>query len=170
MTASGRMEDCCSSSRTRISGQPFFPKFQSQAWHTDDRTGHTLAEPEPGVPINPDPVDPLPTETLPDGLVRIVAAMVNSKESPEREWVFLLNTSDRALALDGWALADKQKAKMPLTGTIDAGAIVKVNVRPPVTLSNKGGIITVLNNNGLKVHGVAYTRDQANHPGWTVVF
>lgn len=145
-------------------------KFQSQSWHTDDRTGHTLAEPEPGTPVNPDPVRPEPTETLPDGLVRIVAAMVNSKETPEKEWVLLLNTSDRAIALDGWTIADKQKARQPLGGTLEAGAILKVEIRPPVALSNQGGIISVINAGGLKVHGVSYTREQAANPGWTVVF
>jgi hypothetical protein len=96
--------------------------------------------------------------------------MVNPKQSPEKEWVFILNTSDRAIPLDGWSLADKQKAKMPLTGTLDAGAVLRVEIRPPVALSNKGGIISLLNQNGLKVHGVSYTREQANQPGWTVVF
>ena len=147
-----------------------FLKFQSQSWHTDDVTGHTLSVPEPGEPVNPHPIAPQPTETLPDGLVRIVAAMVNSKESPEREWVHILNASDRAISLDGWQLADKQKAKMPLGGTLGPGATVRVDVQPPVALSNKGGIITLLNQNGLKVHGVSYTKQQANQPGWTIVF
>jgi uncharacterized protein YukJ len=149
-----------------------FLKFQSQSWHTDDHTGHTTVvnEPDPEEPTNPDPVHPQPTENLPDGLVRIVAAMVNSKESPEKEWVFLVNRSDRSLSLDGWQLADKQKAKMPLSGTFDPGAILKIDIVPPVALSNKGGIITVLNSNGLKVDGVSYTRGQANQPGWTIVF
>jgi len=147
-----------------------FLKFQSQAWHTDDRTGHTLAVPGPEDPINPDPVNPQPTDILPDGLVRIVAAMVNSKESPEKEWVFLLNTSDRVISLAGWQLADKQKANLPLSGALDPGAILRVEIKPPVALSNKGGIITLLNDQGLKVHGVSYTRAQANQPGWTIVF
>lgn len=147
-----------------------FLKFQSQSWHTDDRTGHTLNVPDPEEPINPDPVSPQPTDTLPDGLVRIVAAMVNSKESPETEWVFLLNTSDRVISLAGWQLADKQKAKLPLSGALDPGAILRVEIKPPVALSNKGGIITLLNDQGLKVHGVSYTRAQANQPGWTIVF
>ncbi len=147
-----------------------FLKFQSQSWHTDDVTGHTLSVPEAGEPVNPDPIAPQPTETLPDGLVRIVAAMVNSKESPEREWVHILNASDRVISLDGWQLADKQKAKMPLGGTLDPGATVRVDVQPPVALSNKGGIITLLNQDGLKVHGVSYTKQQANQPGWTIVF
>ncbi|SFH42574.1 Uncharacterized protein YukJ [Nitrosospira sp. Nsp14] len=147
-----------------------FLKFQSQSWHTDDVTGHTLSVPEAGEPVNPDPIAPQPTETLPDGLVRIVAAMVNSKESPEREWVHILNASDRVISLDGWQLADKQKAKMPLGGMLDPGATVRVDVQPPVALSNKGGIITLLNQDGLKVHGVSYTKQQANQPGWTIVF
>ena len=131
-----------------------FLKFQSQSWHTDDRTGHTLTVPG----------------EHPDGLVRIVAAMVNSKGSPEKEWVFLLNTSDRAVPLTGWELADKQKARLRLHGTLDGGAILKVDIKPPVALSNKGGTITLLNDRGLKVHGVSYTREQANQPGWTIVF
>jgi uncharacterized protein YukJ len=147
-----------------------FLKFQSQSWHTDDKTGHTITSPAPGEPTNPDPIQPVPTEMLPDGLVRIVAAMVNSKESPEKEWVLLVNTADRAIPLEGWAIADKQKAKMPLKGTLDPGGALKVDIQSPVALSNKGGIITLLNANGLKVHGVAYTKQQANNPGWTIVF
>jgi uncharacterized protein YukJ len=147
-----------------------FLKFQSQSWHTDDRTGHTLAEGEEGEPRNPDPITPQPTEALPDGLVRIVSAMVNSIESPEKEWVTILNASDRAISLAGWQLADKQKAKMPLSGTIEPGGTLRIDIQPPVALSNKGGIITLLNQNGLKVHGVSYTRQQANQPGWTIVF
>ena len=104
------------------------------------------------------------------GLVRIVAALVNSKLSPEKEWVYLLNASDRTLTLAGWQLADKQKAKMPLSGTLEPGAMLRVDVQAPMVLSNKGGIITLLDQNGLKVHGVSYTKDQASRPGWTIVF
>jgi hypothetical protein len=37
-------------------------------------------------------------------------------------------------------------------------------------LSNKGGIITLLNDDDLKVDGVSYTKAQASNPGWTIVF
>lgn len=145
-----------------------FLKFQSQGWHTDDATGHTIGNGAGNA--NPNPTIPQPTESLPDGLIRIVAAMVNSKQSPEKEWVHLLNASDRVISLNGWHLADKQKMKMPLSGQLDPSAAVRVDIQPPVTLSNKGGIITLLNQNGLKVHGVSYTKQQANQPGWTIVF
>jgi hypothetical protein len=59
---------------------------------------------------------------------------------------------------------------MPLTGTLEPGGALKVTIQPPVALSNKGGIITLLNADGLKVHGVSYTAAQANQPGWTIVF
>ena len=42
-TASGRTAGCCCTSRTRTSGWRVFLAFQSQAWHTDDVTGHALA-------------------------------------------------------------------------------------------------------------------------------
>jgi hypothetical protein len=37
-------------------------------------------------------------------------------------------------------------------------------------LGNSGGIITLLNAEGLKVHGVAYTKEDARREGWTIVF
>jgi hypothetical protein len=150
-----------------------FLAFQSQAWHTDDRTGDALAgPPQPGEDEGwkiPRPGE-LPTEDVPDGLVRIVGALINSAVSPERESVTLLNASNRAISLAGWQLADKQKSKMPLAGTLEAGQTVRVDVRAPMVLSNKGGIITLLDERGRKVDGVSYTKDQARHVDWTIVF
>jgi uncharacterized protein YukJ len=37
-------------------------------------------------------------------------------------------------------------------------------------LSNKGGIITLLDKKGVKVHGVSYTRTRAREEGWTILF
>jgi uncharacterized protein YukJ len=153
-----------------------FLKFQSQSWHTDDKTGHQLAAPAPVPAPGPTPgplppvVPPLPTEHEPDGLVRIVAALVNPVESPERELVTLINTAPHAISLDGWALLDTQKARLALKGTLKPGATTTVQVASPFALSNKGGAISVVNEKGLKVHGVAYTREQARNPGWTLVF
>lgn len=148
-----------------------FLKFQSQTWHTDDVTGHRIGAPSPGEPPGPEPVTPpVPTAEEPHGLVRIVAALVNSIESPEVETVTLLNTSPRSISLDGWAVADKMKNRQPLGGSLDAGEVRRITVQPPVQLSNKGGIITLLDEQGLKVDGVSYTKAQASNPGWTIVF
>jgi hypothetical protein len=152
-----------------------FMKFQSQSWHTDDATGHPLdlaggGPPSNGPSDNRIPPDHIPTEDRPDGLVRIVAALVNDVNSPERETVTLLNTSDRDIDLAGWKLADKMKNKMALSGKIPRGGTVLVEVAAPVALSNKGGIITLLDDRGVKIDGVSYTKEQARTPGLTLVF
>ena len=148
-----------------------FLKFQSQGWHTDDKTGHKIGPTEPVLPPEfPTHPPPLPTSDDPQGLVRIVAALVNSVQSPEVEIVTLVNASPREISLEGWALMDTQKNKQKLTGKLNAGEARAIRVGKPVALSNKGGIITILDETGLKVDGVSYTKAQASNPGWTIVF
>ena len=151
-----------------------FLKFQSQGWHTDDRTGHKIGPEEPVGPITPQPRPPqprpLPTSEDPQGLVRIVAALVNSVQSPEVEVVTLLNASPRDMDLQGWTLMDNQKNKQKLSGKLKPGEARAFRVEKPVALSNKGGIITIIDETGLKVDGVSYTKAQAQNPGWTIVF
>jgi uncharacterized protein YukJ len=133
-----------------------FLAFQSQAWHTDDATGHALAD--------------VPTPAV-DLVVRIVGALVNPVgPGPERETVTLLNASPSRIDLSGWQIADKLKNKHALTGSLAAGATLVVTLPPTVQLGNNGGIITLLNKQGLKVDGVSYTQEQARREGWTVVF
>lgn len=150
-----------------------FLKFQSQAWHSDDGDGSTIIPPDPEHPGEPHaPIDPnhIPPFDVPDGMIRIIAAYVNDVRSPERETVTLLNTADVAVDLKGWQIKDKQKAAQSLSGSIEAGATTVVRIKTPVTLSNKGGIITLLDAKGVKVHGVSYTKQQASQPGRTIPF
>jgi uncharacterized protein YukJ len=131
-----------------------FLAFQSQAWHTDDTTGHASTV------VNGT-----------DQIVRIVGALVNPVgPAPEHETVTLLNASPNDVNLNGWQIADRLKRKHPLAGTLAAGATTVVALPPTVQLGNKGGIVTLLNDQGLKVDGVAYTQEQANTEGWTIVF
>jgi uncharacterized protein YukJ len=137
-----------------------FLAFQSQAWHTDDATGHAMTEP-----------GPLPGPTEPDRVARIVGALVNPVgPAPEPETVTLLNASPDPVELTGWALMDRLKNGKSLSGTIAAGGTLTVSVEPPVQLGNKGGIITLLDERGLKVDGVSYTEQQTQREGWTLVF
>jgi hypothetical protein len=143
-----------------------FLKFQSQAWHTDDVTGHALPETTPVEDTSPE----IDTQE-PDLVVRIVAALVNpTGGAPEKETVTLLNTSPKSINLDGWKIADKMKHKHALSGSLKAGATLTVTLPQSVQLGNKGGIITLLDKDGLKIHGVSYTQEQAKAEGWTVVF
>ncbi|MGZ4613441.1 MAG: DUF2278 family protein [Kineosporiaceae bacterium] len=132
-----------------------FLAFQSQAWHTDDTTGHAL----PDVPVgNP--------------RVRVLAALINPVgPAPEHETVLLLNASPQAVDLIGWRIADAQQRTCPLPeGRLDPGDTLWIEVGDGVQLGNKGGTITLLDERGLKVHGVAYTADQADAEGWTLTF
>ena len=53
---------------------------------------------------------------------------------------------------------------------IRAGATATFTLSVDVPLSNDGGLITLLDAAGLKVHGVSYTKAQVARQGWTVVF
>ena len=152
-----------------------FLRFQSQAWHTDDVTGHAITIATSGPPSDSMPAvrlgpNTLPTSDRPDGLIRIVAALVNDTDSPERESITLLNTSNRDISLKGWKIADQQKNKMLLDGSIGPGETKSIPIAAPVSLSNSGGIITLLDEGGLKVDGVSYTHAKVLHPGWTLTF
>lgn len=144
-----------------------FLAFQSQAWHTDDRTGHTI----PATPEVPDPTEPGGGE--PDGNVRILAALVNPPgEDPGLERVTLLNTTPQTIDLNGWAIADKNKKKSLLKGPkLAPGAAMQITLpKDGAQLSNDGGIISLLNASGIKIHGVSYTKPDAARQGWTIVF
>jgi uncharacterized protein YukJ len=136
-----------------------FLAFQSQAWHTDDVTGHALLE---------HPPVPRPGTTA----VRILAARVNpSGPAPEDETVLLLNASPQPVDLTGWRLADRlMRTRQLPAGVLAAGATLLVHVGDDVQLGNKGGAITLLDHDGLKVDGVAYTADQGGREGWTLTF
>jgi hypothetical protein len=132
----------------------FFLAFQSQAWHTDDDTGRQLSEIERGGP---------------DGQVKIIGALVNPVgPAPEAETVTLLNVSPQDVDLSGWRIADRLKNEMVLPQQVlAAGDTARISVLPPAQLGNRGGLITLLDPDGLKVDGAAYTEVQARE-GWTV--
>jgi uncharacterized protein YukJ len=136
-----------------------FLAFQSQAWHTDDQTGHAIS-------------DPGPEPTAADRRLRIVAALVNPHgPAPEVETVTLLNAGPDDVDLAGWSIADQAKRRLVLdSAALPAGDAVRIFLAPPVQLGNRGGLITLLDPDGLKVDGVAYTKGQASAEGWSLVF
>ncbi|UCF91845.1 MAG: DUF2278 family protein [Desulfobacterales bacterium] len=70
------------------------------------------------------------------------------------------------------ALADKNKRRHPLDGiALEPGAVTTVTLPgTTIQLSNQGGIITLLNSDGLKVHGVQYNKNEVSEQGRTIVF
>jgi uncharacterized protein YukJ len=136
-----------------------FLAFQSQAWHTYDQTGHAIAAP------GPEP-------QAADRRVRIVAVLVNpTGPAPERETVTLLNASPVDIDLAGWSILDHADRRLVLDGgVLAAGDAARVVLAPPVQLGNRGGLVTLLDPDGLKVDGIAYTKAQASTEGWSLVF
>jgi uncharacterized protein YukJ len=169
-----------------------FLKFQSQTWHTDDQTGNRIDTNSSGTAgsapgkrgksnkrrnkhqqKNQQSLLPgIDVSTLmpePDGLVRIVAAVVHP-DSTTPETVTLLNCSPEAVNLEGWSIANRVKKKQSLTGTLAAGETLQVKLEAGFRLSDAGGIITLLNDQQLKVDGVSYTQDDSKSVGWSIVF
>jgi uncharacterized protein YukJ len=143
-----------------------FLAFQSQAWHTDDQTGHALPTPRPGPTPTPMPGDR-------DGQVRIIAALVNPKdEDPGRESVTLINATPATVDLTGWTLADTNKKRSPIPAkTLAPGETLQIVLDGKgAQLSNQGGIISLLDEQGIKIDGVSYTKTAAKKQGWFLVF
>jgi hypothetical protein len=115
---------------------------------------------------------PAQDQWAPDLTVRIVAALVNpTGPAPEAETVTLLNASPQAVDLTGWSILDREKRRLVLdAGSLAAGDTIRVLLRAPVALGNRGGLISLLDPDGLKVDGVAYTKAQAEGEGWSLVF
>ena len=91
---------------------------------------------------------------------------------PGKESIVLMNISPNEIDLDGWSLKDKNKRKHLLTNLrLKAGQVVTISLTgEDIQLSNKGGIITLLNTEGVKIHGVSYTKEQTQQQGWMIVF
>lgn len=137
-----------------------FLAFQSQCWHSDDRTGHRLPECDAIIPPK-----------IESG-VQIVAALVNPEgDDAGNETVTLINLSPKMIDLSGWFIADKNKNRSMIANLVlspGATGVVKLDGQG-AQLGNSGGIITLLNPSGIKYHGVSYTKEQARS-GWTVLF
>jgi uncharacterized protein YukJ len=151
-----------------------FLAFQSQSWITDSKGHATTVTPQPQPTPTPQPVphptpQPVPPPIVPPS-VRIIAALANSIEDPEIETVTLINTAPQEVDLSGWVFADKQQHHFALSGKLAAGSSVRVTIAKPMELSNKGGTITLLDAGGKVVDNVSYTKQQAQKPGWSIVF
>lgn len=142
-----------------------FLAFQSQTIHTDDQTGHRVEKVSLGN---------LSTENdLHKGKVFIIAASVNPPGSDlGNEKIILLNVSDSPIDLEGWSILDDRKQKDFIRNTIlQANNTIVIRLTGNgARLLNRGGLITLLDSEGLKVDGVSYTKKHAEKEGWLMRF
>ena len=161
-----------------------FTAFASQAMHTDEVHGHAL----PGSPTfaahlghrapSPHAAPPPEMPLEPDLRVVISGALVNPvgvenrpSSTGQPETVYLMNRSETGLSLAGWRILNKLDEARELAGDawLSPGAVLAVPMTG-VVLSNRGGTITLLDRNGLKVDGVSYTAAQAKPEGKVLTF
>lgn len=150
-----------------------FIGFASQAIHTGDG------------PFNPGfPIPQKNYRTWKDFLERKIED-IDKKESPvvisgalvnppgpdnqpdsNPETVSLTNRTAKEVRLSGWTIRNKvgQFHKLLRDDTLPANGSKDFEV-PRCPLSNQGGLITLLNEQGLRVHGVSYTRAQLMERG-----
>jgi uncharacterized protein YukJ len=154
----------------------FFLAFQSQFAQTDAHGDPIPGSPKFGQAVVPgtpggEPVDPNAVPATAG--VLIVAALVNpAGDDAGHKSVTLLNARPEPVNLSGWKIANSAGAKFNIQGPVlGSGDTVRISLTDlNVPLSNKGGTINLLDPNGLKVHGVAYTKAQVSAQGWTIVF
>lgn len=143
-----------------------FFKFQSQSWHTDAATGHTLPVQQFPMPASPG----CGAHGIP-GAVRIIAALMNPlPKQPAHASITLLNVSPEPVDLSGWQVSDGAHEKWRLRGELAPGQTREIPLGAPPALGSEGGILTLLNREGLKIHGIYYTAEQAAHAGWRIPF
>ncbi|KFZ01541.1 hypothetical protein V500_00718 [Pseudogymnoascus sp. VKM F-4518 (FW-2643)] len=155
-----------------------FIGFASQAIHTED------GPLDPGFPIPredfltwKDFLDPVITDIeVQESPVVISQALVNPPgpdNQPESnpETVSLKNRTAKAVDLSRWKIRNKdgQFEELRSDSTLSAKGS-KVFEVPFCPLSNQGGLITLLNEQGLRVHGVSYTKAQVMQGGGVVSF
>jgi uncharacterized protein YukJ len=153
-----------------------FLKFQSQVWHTSEDGGKPI-DGSPAVnvidiPEEEDTIEPweIIAKNSPYHLAQIIAAMVKPSSGPE--FVTILNTTEQPLNLSDWKILDEDDRSDTIQScVVESGytAIIPLSGEG-AKLSDKGGTITLLTPEGLKVDGVAYTKKDIKVKGKPVTF
>lgn len=139
-----------------------FFAFQTQSFHTDDVSGRRLLhESRPEHP-EPEALPHIPAR-VDKPQVKIISALIDPVgEDTGKEVVTLRNMTDSTINLEGWTLVDKNRLYETLPGiTIMSGQTVDIHLSGDgAQLSNKGGTLTLLNPEGIKIYGVAWSKNQ----------
>lgn len=110
---------------------------------------------EPGSPPTPPPSPP--SAAAPAGPYISAAQPNPAGADAGREWVELTNSGSADLSLEGYAIADRQGGRLPLSGALSAGATRRFDVPADaaVALGNAGDDIVLLRD-GVEFQRVTY--------------
>ncbi|KAL6922868.1 hypothetical protein FSST1_000142 [Fusarium sambucinum] len=157
-----------------------FIGFASQAVHTEDggkRAGYPLPDQDFMTWANflaPErSTDEKCKNDVADSPVFIAEALVNPPGPDQQpgtapETITLKNRTGDEIDLSGWKIRIKTGDTQVLPSGTRIGPADTKTIETSARLSNNGGIITLLNAEGFKVHGVSYTRAEAN--GAVIIF
>lgn len=142
-----------------------FLAFQSQDWNTHPQTGDPISA-SPSHPVEVNPLSPS---------ITIIAALINvAGEEAGNETVSLMNRSDTTIDLAGWKIQDNSQRTLTLNGLLQPGDSLRVQLESPSgdgpRLSNAGGEIRVLADDGSIADSVSYTKQDVAREGWTSIF
>jgi len=166
-----------------------FLAFGSQAIHTDEQTGHSLPNSQLVAeilgydrPVDADsqiPGKPNKTDIIKDDRrVAIIGALINPvgpEGQPDHtgkpELVYLMNRSKEGFSLKGWKLLNRNDDAHTLSEDVwlEPGEVRAVTMGS-TPLTNSGGLISLLDADGIKVDGVSYTRKDASIAGEITLF
>lgn len=135
----------------------FFTAFQSQSFNTDEKGDAITPPPPPGI-----------------APIRIVAALVNpAGDDVGKESVYIINLSPENIPLKGWSIVDKlgKKEAIADNAVLAAHSVLTIHLTGRgAQLGNSGGTITLQNQSGQKIDGVAYTQEQAKQQNYLLNF
>jgi hypothetical protein len=88
--------------------------------------------------------------------VRIVSAILHGEKHAGS--ITLLNRSDKAVDMSGWYLSCGKKFKRVFNDCmLDSGSFMTVSFATKNVFKPAGGLISLYNAQGVKIHGVSYT-------------
>ena len=133
-----------------------FLAFQSPSFQTKEQTGEA-------VDFNP----MLPQTKY---AVRIIAATVNPGPR-NRETITLVNTANHKINVTDWVITDNRNINRILYGEIRPGEFLTIPLTEKAArLAKGGGIITLLDRDGVKIDGVSYTEKDCQKTDFTIIF
>jgi hypothetical protein len=142
-----------------------FLAFQSQSWHTDDRTGNPIDGRTGAEAVRFDTQHRrLAAVEQSHPAIDVVAVRVTETSSA----VLLVNTTGRDTDLTGWFLVRESGQNQSLAGAVTASETIAVLV-PKGFFNPGGGVVTLLDASGLKVAGATYPSASEAEPGWNKV-
>lgn len=150
-----------------------FLAFQSQCFQTNELTGHCEQNKQNNTHTVVTPPHQKEKHNNTISSVKIVGALVNPSGTEQgKEQVILANMLYEEVTIKGWYLEDKLKRQMKLPNiTIPYAQTVTITLSGyDVQLSNKGGMIRLLNTQQREVDKVNYTRSSASKEDNIITF